>query len=185
MTTTGSTAPQRAAGAVLPAVARAALANVSPVPPGQTVTALDGARHPMTITAGRIDEAVTRLYNEGQCHALALALAAATGWGTAALAASECVQDPDIAACSQADIEPGLCGCQIDHLVAVRPDGALIDIEGAHFGTVRGYEDRSLVPMTEALWRDVLFSPDWRRPDLNLALSFVPPLLNCLTVSGS
>ncbi|MFM9647812.1 hypothetical protein ACKI1S_16890 [Streptomyces galilaeus] len=132
-----------------------------------------------TVTPGRIDDAARLAFESGQCHALARTLSDATGWPMALIIDDECAYDPDL--CADDDIAEGLCACQLRHIVVVRPDGQHVDITGAHApGAVPGYEGAPTTPLTEDLWQHLLDSPDWRTPALNVACTFVAPLIASL-----
>lgn len=144
-----------------------------------TVLGADGAQ--FQVTPGRLDESARTAFTEGQCHALARAVAETTGWQTVALADRECADQYD--SCGMGDaVADGLCICQLAHLAAVRPhDGYLIDAGGAHDPQDASAEkDVDIVAMSPALWKLIDTHPTWRDPDMPVARSMVGPLLNSL-----
>ncbi|MGW0562866.1 hypothetical protein ACWDZ4_20160 [Streptomyces sp. NPDC003016] len=152
------------------------LAALVPLPDGITVTVPGQWHKRFTVTTGRLDDAARKAFTNGQCQAMARALADATGWPMAVLVEPECKFDPD--QCGYGSVVEDVCACQLVHLVVVRPDGALIDIDGAHApGAVPGAKGLVAVEADEALWRFVSSSPHWRRPALAVARTFVAPLL--------
>lgn len=135
---------------------------------------------PHTVTVGVIDEHAVTAFRNGQCHALALAIAERTGWPIVAIGPNECCYDED---CVDAGDSSGLCFCQVQHLAVERPDGWLVDIEGP-----RPLEDfilasadpsideiHTLAPdrLEDIVWR----SEAWRRPDVVVARGFVDAAL--------
>ncbi|MGW0757105.1 hypothetical protein ACWD1Y_11555 [Streptomyces sp. NPDC002814] len=156
------------------------LAALVPLPEGITVTVRGQWHKQFTVTTGRLDDAARKAFSNGQCHALARALSDATGWPMAVLVEPECKFDPD--QCSYGHVVEDVCACQLAHMVVVRPDGAHIDIDGAHApGAVSGAEGLVAVEADAALWEFVSSSPHWRRPALSVARTFVAPLLNALS----
>jgi hypothetical protein len=156
------------------------LAALVPLPDGITMTVPGQWHKQFTITTGRLDNAAREAFTNGQCHAMARALSDATGWPMAVLVEPECKFDPDM--CSDGYVVEDVCACQLAHLVAVRPDGSLIDINGAHApGTVPGAKGLVAVEATEELWGFLSSSPHWRRPALAVARTFVKPLLDTLS----
>ncbi|MFI5859300.1 hypothetical protein [Streptomyces parvulus] len=137
----------------------------------------------LTVTTGQLDDAAREAFTSGQCHAMARALSEATGWPMAVLVEPECSYDPD--QCSYGDVVEDVCACQLVHMVVLRPDGSLIDINGAHApGAVPGATGLIAVEADEALWRFVSSSPHWRRPALAVARTFVKPLLSTLPATA-
>ncbi|MCX5215663.1 hypothetical protein OG689_41650 [Kitasatospora sp. NBC_00240] len=128
-----------------------------------------------TITTGLIDSAAVEAFTRGQCHALALAMAEATGWPTGVLCQPEC----DAAGCeddfcNEPLIADNVCACQLLHLVALRPDGCLVDINGVHDpDRVPGFEECPVLVTTQEVWSHILSASDWRRPALAAARTFV------------
>ncbi|MFF6829052.1 hypothetical protein [Streptomyces longwoodensis] len=149
------------------------------LPNNQKVTVLgqDGQRFPLI--TGMLDDNARAAFRTGQCHALARALSDATGWPMAVLISDYCGNDPDM--CSAEELIDGVCACQLAHIVVVHPNGVHIDITGAYLpGTVPGYEDQEAIAVDERLWSHLLRSPYWRRPALDVARTFVGPLLKSL-----
>ncbi|MGW1786340.1 hypothetical protein ACWCQQ_45825 [Streptomyces sp. NPDC002143] len=69
-----------------------------------------------------------------------------------------------------------VCTCQLAHLVALRPEGFPIDIDGAHaHGSVPGAKG---LEANEELWKFICNSPYWRRPAFAVARTFDEPLLD-------
>ncbi|GAA3086962.1 hypothetical protein GCM10020000_87100 [Streptomyces olivoverticillatus] len=160
--------------------AMATLTDCITLPNGQQVTVLGQHQEPFTVTTGQLDTAARDAFRYGQCHALARALATETGWPMAVLVSDECDLDPDL--CTTFEVTRGVCGCQLEHVIVIRPeDGAHIDITGAHSpGMMPDYEDQQAVLMHEGLWEFITGSPAWRRPALDVARTFVTPLLASL-----
>ncbi|MEU5425795.1 hypothetical protein AB0H73_09325 [Streptomyces olivoreticuli] len=161
--------------------AMATLTDCIALPDGQQVTVLGQHQEPFMVTTGQLDDAARDVFRYGQCHALARALATETGWPMAVLVSAECRPDPDL--CTTFKVTGGVCGCQLEHVIVIRPeDGAHIDITGAHApGTMPDYEDQQAIPMDDdELWEFITGSPAWRRPALDVALTFVTPLLASL-----
>ncbi|MEW2434300.1 hypothetical protein AB0952_08965 [Streptomyces caniferus] len=149
------------------------------LPDGLAVTlpGTDGDSH--TLITGQLDDAAREVFLHGQCHALARALSDHTGWPMAVIITDECARDSDF--CAFEPWAEDVCACQLEHVVAVRPDGAHIDITGAHLpGTLPGYEDQEAITMTEAIWAHICRSPLWRRPAVAEARTVVAPLLAML-----
>lgn len=148
------------------------------LPDGMTVT-LPGSNHAAyTVTTGRLDDRARAAFLHGQCHAFARALCDETGWKMAVILSADCSLDPDLCG---VDVARNVCGCQLEHLVAVRPDGAHVDITGAHLpGTLQNYEDQEAIAVTDTVWSCILRSPAWRRPAIDVARTFVAPLLASL-----
>lgn len=147
-------------------------------PRGRQVTlpGLNGSQHHVTL--GLLDPAAEVAFSYGQCHAFARALSQATGWPMAVLIDPMCCHDAD--ACD--DVMFGdVCSCQLEHLVAVRPDGFHVDITGASEpGKIKGREGMADVPVTEAMWAYLIHSPYWSPPDIASARTFVTPLLSAV-----
>ena len=141
-----------------------------------TLPGLNGAQH--TVTLGLLDRAAEFAFSYGQCHAFARALSEETGWPMAVLIDPACCEDADV--CD--DVMFGeVCSCQLEHLVAVRPDGFHVDITGAFEpGKVKGCEGKADVPVTESMWHYLAHSPYWSPPALIAARTFVTPLLAAL-----
>lgn len=157
----------------------ASLAKLSVPPEGEPLTVHGTWRRRFSLTAGVIDDAALTAFSEGQCHALALAVAERTGWPLAAILSDECCLDLDC--CTLESVDQGVCPCRLEHVVAVAPDGSHVDITGAHApGTVPDYEGKESVAMTDALWDCIRRSPGWRPEDLHAARAFVQPLLDSL-----
>ncbi|MDJ0347214.1 hypothetical protein QMK19_39070 [Streptomyces sp. H10-C2] len=139
-----------------------------------TVPGSNGTRY--TVVTGQLDGAAYNAFLQGQCHALARAVCDATGWQAAVLLDDDCCYDA--AVCSTLDLAGDVCGCRLEHVVAVRPDGAHVDITGAYLpGTVPDYEGCGTIPLTPQVWDFITRSPVWRRPALDVARTFVQPLL--------
>lgn len=135
---------------------------------------------PHVVTVGVIDGDAVTAYRNGQCHALALAIAERTGWPIVAVGPGECCYDED---CLDTEDSSGLCSCQVQHLAVERPDGWLIDIEGPRppedFILASADPDldeiHDLAPdrLEEIIWR----AEAWRRPDVVVARGFVDAAL--------
>ncbi|MEU6331554.1 hypothetical protein ABZ851_30385 [Streptomyces sp. NPDC047049] len=149
------------------------------LPDGLAVTlpGTDGASHPLV--TGQLDDSAREVFLHGQCHAFARALSDHTEWPMAVIIDYECSQNPDL--CASDPVAEAVCTCQLDHVVAVRPDGAHVDITGAHLpGALPDYEGQEAIPVTNALWSHISRSPLWRRPAVDVARTFVVPLLSTL-----
>lgn len=155
-----------------------ALTEAFGLPTDRPVTVVGQWYRKFEVTPGRLDDAAREAFTSGQCHALALALHEATGWPTTALLVAECFGDGPMCTGLGADE----CPCRIDHIVVTRPDGAQVDITGAHApGAVPDYEGAPALAMTEAHWEAIRSTPTWRDPDMPVARTFVAPLLASLT----
>ncbi|WP_327359681.1 hypothetical protein [Streptomyces sp. NBC_01304] len=143
------------------------------------VLGANGAQY--DVNPGRINDTARTAFTRGQCHALARALSDQTGWPTAAVIEPDCSYDYD--ACGAGiQLADGVCICQLVHVMAVRPDGMLVDIDGLTAPEeVRDSGEHTPVPMTEAMWRMIEDSPAWRPADMLVARTFVQPLLATLT----
>jgi hypothetical protein len=153
------------------------IALAHPVPLGRTVTVqgANGVQH--TVTTGVLDDTARTAFTSGQCHAFARALCEATDWTMAVLITDECSYDVDMCT-PQDDAYDGLCSCRLTHVVALRPDGMLVDAYGAHHpGQVPGYEGQEHVDLDEHGWGFLCTSPQWRRPAVAIARTFTAPLL--------
>ncbi|HBF80499.1 MAG TPA: hypothetical protein DD420_11405 [Streptomyces sp.] len=151
------------------------------LPEDRPVTVLGADGVEFQVTPGRLDETARSAFTEGQCHALARAVAETTGWQTVLLANRECADQYDT--CGMGDaVADGLCICQLSHLAAVRPhDGYLIDADGARDPQDVRAEDRfDIVPMSPALWKLIDIHPSWRDADMPVARTLVGPLLDSL-----
>ncbi|KIF05177.1 hypothetical protein PL81_14640 [Streptomyces sp. RSD-27] len=152
----------------------AELTDAFGLPTDQPVTVLGQWHRTFEVTPGRLDDAAREAFTRGQCHAMALALHEVTGWPTAALLTADCYGIDSLCG-DDADDE---CPCRIGHVVVTRPDGAHVDINGAHVpGTVPDCEDAPALAMTEAHWQVIRSTPTWRDADMPLARTFVKPLL--------
>jgi hypothetical protein len=110
-----------------------------------TAVRLYGARNrSYRVTAGVIDVWAVDAYTRGQCHALAQALAARTGWPILVFGDAACASARGRSAADCAPY-PGVCACQPAHMGVVLPDGRFLDIRGAR-------------PMDEVL-RDTRMAP--------------------------
>ncbi|WP_433860224.1 hypothetical protein [Streptomyces kronopolitis] len=151
-----------------------ALTEAFGLPTDQPVTVLGQWHRTFEVTPGRLDDAAREAFTTGQCHALALALHEVTGWPTTALLTSDCFGNDSM--CTGVDEDE--CPCRIGHVVVTRPDGAHVDITGAHTpGTVPDCEDAPAIVMTEEHWQAIRSRPTWRDADMPLAHTFVRPLL--------
>ncbi|WP_432156119.1 hypothetical protein [Streptomyces sp. bgisy153] len=151
------------------------------LPDDRPVTVLGASGAQFQVTPGRLDESARTAFTQGQCHALARAVAETTGWQTVVLAERKCADGYDT--CGMGDaVADGLCICQLAHVAAVRPhDGYLIDARGAHDPQdVRAEERLDIVPMSPALWQLIDTAPSWRDPDMPVARTLVRPLLDSL-----
>ncbi|MFI7087566.1 hypothetical protein ACIBUR_28720 [Streptomyces anulatus] len=156
--------------------AMAVLARRYILPEGLAVTVPGADGTSYDLTTGQPDEAAVEAFTSGQCHAFARALSERFGWSMAVLAETECRLDPDL--CSFEDTVGGVCACQLSHVVAVRPDGAHVDITGVYLpGTVPFHEDDEVVVVTDAVWSHLTRAPGWRRPAIEIAHTFVDPAL--------
>lgn len=130
---------------------------------GRRVTVAGSWNSQHTITPGVLDDAAFAAFTQGQCHALALAIHEETGWPT--------------------------YGCEdgegdLEHLVVKTPDGRILDISGAHqLEDFLELEHHScpdpdfLVELDPEGVRALGEEPDWRAPEVDVARSFVRPLL--------
>lgn len=154
----------------------AELAALFPLPLGlkTTVPGSHGSKH--TVITGQLDDAARAAFTQGQCHAFARALSLTTGWPMAMLISDECSYDPDM--CSVEAAFDDVCACRLTHVVVERPDGAHVDIRGAHRpGYVPGFEGLEARDFDEMGWKFLAYSPHWRRPALDVARTFTAPLL--------
>ncbi|MER5482581.1 hypothetical protein ABT024_05105 [Streptomyces sp. NPDC002812] len=155
----------------------AELAAAFGLPTDQPVTVLGQWHRTFEVTPGQLNDAAREAFTKGQCHAMALALTEVTGWPTTALLTAECL-GCDSMCIGDAHDE---CPCRIGHIVVTRPDGAHVDINGAHTpGTVPGFQDAPALPMTEAHWKAIRSTSTWRDADMPVARTFVKPLLAAL-----
>lgn len=154
-----------------------ALTEAFGLPTDQPVTVLGQWHRTFEVTPGRLDDAARKAFANGQCHAIALALSEVTGWPTTALLTSDCYEIESM--CTGDEDE---CPCRIGHIVVTQPDGAHVDINGAHTpGTVPNCENSPAVPMTAAHWKAIRSTPTWRDADMPVARTFVKPLLASLS----
>ncbi|MFB8406556.1 hypothetical protein [Streptomyces sp. NPDC055912] len=153
------------------------------LPEDRPVAVLGANGAQFDVTPGQLDDTARDAFNNGQCHALARALAQETGWQTAAFIDPEC--DDDYENCGLGNhVADGVCICQIAHVVAVRPDGHLVDIDGTTDPQlVHDSPLYDLTPMTDAMWRMIESSPAWREADTAVARTFVQPLLATLNTA--
>jgi hypothetical protein len=152
------------------------LEGLFPLPPGREVTfpGTDGAT--FTVTTGVLDKRARAAFIQGQCHAMARALSGVTGWPMAMVIADECVYDPDLCDDSRDD---EVCACRLEHVVVVRPDGMLVDVNGAHHpGQIPNHEGQQYVALLEGDWEFICSSPHWRRPALAIARTFTAAVLD-------
>ncbi|MFE5847214.1 hypothetical protein ACFQ7N_36905 [Streptomyces niveus] len=153
---------------------------------GLRVVVAGGDRSPHPVTTGQVDADAVHAYLYGQCHALAQAISEATGWEMAALATVDCCcVVPYVAPCRAAPVGANVRACQPEHVMAVRPsDGAFVDITGARPADCvpPGYR---AVPMTAALAAHIATNWAWAAPNVEVARTFVEPLLNSLSAPGS
>jgi hypothetical protein len=92
---------------------------------------LPGTRNRLyRVTVGLIDIWAQDAYTRGQCHALARALNAATGWPIMVLGSPVCEQSRTGRPLDCAPYPDGLCACQPVHLAVRMPDGRFLDIHG-------------------------------------------------------
>ncbi|MFI5864558.1 hypothetical protein [Streptomyces sp. NPDC051546] len=157
---------------------------------GSTGTAINPqprAHHPVTvigqwhrafeITPGHLDDTAREAFTHGQCHAFARALNSATGWPALGLLTSDC--DGQDLMCG--DHGGRNCPCRIGHIVCLRPDGAHVDIKGAHRPfRVPDCQNADSLPMTGDLWQAIEEATTWRDANMHVARSMVAPLLACL-----
>ncbi|MGW7090016.1 hypothetical protein ACWGH2_41905 [Streptomyces sp. NPDC054871] len=157
-----------------------ALTEAFGLPHDRPVTVIGQWHRTFEVTPGHLDDAAREAFTSGQCHAFALALHEVTGWPTTALLTVDCFQTDVMCDGSEEDE----CPCRIGHIVVTRPDGAHVDITGAHTpGTMPGHEDAPALLMTEAHWKAIRSTPTWREPDMPAARTFVAPLLASLNAS--
>ena len=126
------------------------------------------------VTLGVIDAAARQAFTQGQCHALALALAEATGWTVCWTGSSECCYDED---CCNYPESWGWCPCQIGHLLVESEPGIYVDIEGCHRAADIAAGEEIVVPITAEQLAWVLSDPCWRPPDIHVARGFVATVL--------
>jgi hypothetical protein len=71
-----------------------------------------------------------------------------------------------------------VCACRLEHVVVVRPDGMLVDVNGAHHpGQVPNHEGQQYVALLDGDWEFICRSPHWRRPALAIARTFTQAVL--------
>ncbi|MER5891115.1 hypothetical protein ABT160_45505 [Streptomyces sp. NPDC001941] len=129
------------------------------------------------VIPGHLDDAARQAFTHGQCHAFARALSAATGWPAVALLTEDCHGNDSMCLGGRG----AHCPCRIGHLVCLRPDGAHVDINGAHQPLqVPSCANALSLPMTAELWSAIDTSPAWREPNMPVAVSMVAPLLTSL-----
>ncbi|MFB6505552.1 hypothetical protein ACFC07_22325 [Streptomyces sp. NPDC056099] len=151
-----------------------ALTDAFGLPTDRPVTVVGQWHRTFEVTPGRLDDTAREALTSGQCHAFALALNEVTGWPTTALLTSDCSGEDSM--CTGVDEDE--CPCRIGHVVVTRPDGAHVDITGAHTpGTVPDCEDAPALAMTAEHWQAIRSTPTWRDADMPLARTFVRPLL--------
>lgn len=126
------------------------------------------------VHAGRLDEAARQAYTFGQCHAFAIMANRATGWPMVFLGRASCVYDED---CGPYPESWTWCGCQVEHVAVLAPDGRLFDIGG--FRTVQdavaalGDEDWSVGVLDENALGWMLRHRSWPKANLDVAATFV------------
>ncbi|WP_217223126.1 hypothetical protein [Streptomyces anulatus] len=152
------------------------------LPDDRPVTVLGANQVQFQVTPGQLDETARTAFTEGQCHALARAVAERTGWENVVLAHRECAYDYNQCGMDNFAADD-LCICQLSHLAAVRPDdGYLVDADGAHDPQdIRAEERFDIVPMSPALWKLIDTHPTWRDADMPVARTMVAPLLDALS----
>lgn len=134
-----------------------------------TVTGSFGSTH--TVEAGLIDDRARTAFAQGQCHALAFAMAEATGFELVWIGRPECSYDPDCGPWwERFEGERDWCECQVEHIAVRDPDGVIWDIDGPNLAHV-------VFPVDDAVADWVLSDSTWRYPEIELARSFVGPLL--------
>ena len=130
------------------------------------------ALDPTKLTPGVIDAYAQRAFSFGACHALAIALHDATGWSIIAITDASNV------------FEGKAGGGSALHWTVRRPDGKLIDIDGAHDAETlvekySGYADNGHAQAAASTRGDCLeWYEDQEVPiPISLARSFVIPVL--------
>lgn len=112
----------------------------------------------MLVTPGVIDDAAHAAFSSGQCHALALTVHEQTGWPLRA------IEDDD---------------ADIVHVYIETPDGRALDIAGVHanrdeyVASWGSYDE----PVDREHVLDLVDSGGWRVPNVDIAKTFVPSLL--------
>ena len=114
------------------------------------------------VRPGVFDMEALAAFTGGQCHALALALHERTGWPIVGL---------------YRDSEDGgelVCPANLSHLLVQRPDGQLMDIEGAGepAGLIAEPDWECLAPVDVETVRQLHTTGPWRAPEIELARSF-------------
>ncbi|MFD6329166.1 hypothetical protein ACFWGI_06255 [Streptomyces niveus] len=153
-------------------------AAAAPADTDSKMTLIGTAWRRFEVTTGRLDDAARAAFTNGQCHAFALAMHEVTGWPTTALITIDfCLEGDPM--CT--GVEGDECPCRIGHIVVTRPDGAHVDITGAHApGTVPSCENVPALKMTETHWKAIHAGRVWRDADVAAARTFVGPLLALL-----
>lgn len=160
-----------------PAGATGTPTDTSPLPADQPVTVVGQWHRTFEVTPGHLDETAREAFTHGQCHAFARALNEATGWPTIGLLTDDC--DGQNRMCL--DGGGTRCPCRIGHIVCLRPDGAHVDIKGAHSPLrVPDCTNAASLPMTAELWRAIDNAPVWREANMPVARLMVAPLLASL-----
>ncbi|MEU5181210.1 hypothetical protein AB0G49_14270 [Streptomyces longwoodensis] len=153
------------------------IARRNPLPPGCTVTLPGANGATYTVTTGDLNDAARAAFLSGQCHAFARTLCETPGWKMVVLISESCSYDSDLCT-PEDDAYDGLCSCRLEHVMALRPDGMLVDARGAHApARVPGYEGQEYVELDARGWAYLCASPQWRRPAVAVARTFTAPLL--------
>lgn len=129
------------------------------------------------ITAGVVDDGARHAFTSGQCHAYALALALRHSYPLAYIGTVECTYDED---CLEYPESWGWCGCQIQHIVALRPDGTVEDVNGVKsveqaLADWAGDEEEELEVglVDDRMLAWFATHHTWRTPRVDVALAFV------------
>ncbi|MFI9771854.1 hypothetical protein ACIHJG_34070 [Streptomyces sp. NPDC052415] len=148
------------------------------LPTTRAVSVIGRWHREFRVVPGRLDDAAREAFTHGQCHAFARALSAVTGWPAIGMLTYDCYGQERMCRGGGGDD----CPCRIGHIVCLRPDGAYVDIKGAHSpDRVPGCENSESLPMTAELWHAIDIATAWRVADMPVARSMVMPLLTSLS----
>lgn len=139
----------------------------------------------LPVHLGVLDDNARFAFNNGQCHAFAIALAETTGgqihWG----GYQECwdhTGGPDgNQTCDEQPLPSGLCPCQVDHLL-VRLGDTYLDVsaEWDHSDLIaEGYYE-VVLPLHPDDLTVLCVHPNWRPPALHAARALIPAYLQWL-----
>lgn len=133
------------------------------------------------LQAGVLDERAHDVFRNGQCHSLAIVLAARFGWQLAWVGEMDCGYGGE---CDEFVEQEGWCPCQLKHVGVIDDRGEFIDIDGAmtledvtRNATEQYGEAHAVFDMTRHQLQHILESADWKAPEITLAATFVEPLL--------